>query len=228
YMLSGCYKITTIAARFRSVVTNTTPTASYRGAGRPEASFLIERVVDLLARELGRDPADVRRVNLIQPEEMRYQTPFEGIVYDEADYPAALDLLLDELDYAGLRQEQARRLADPRAPLLGVGLSTFVEMGGFGPTPLFEMFGYLGGWESANVRMQPDGSVIVLVGTAPHGQGHQTALAQIVADKLGVASEHATVLYGDTAVVQEGTGTMGSRGMPVAGNAVRQAAEEVA
>ncbi|MEV4103784.1 xanthine dehydrogenase family protein molybdopterin-binding subunit [Nonomuraea sp. NPDC049649] len=228
YMLSGCYKIPKIAARFRSVVTNTTPTASYRGAGRPEASFLIERVVDLVARELGRDPADVRRVNLIQPDEMPYQTPFEGIVYDEADYPAALDLLLDELDYAGLRQEQARRLADPRAPLLGVGLSTFVEMGGFGPTPLFEMFGYLGGWESANVRMQPDGSVIVLVGTAPHGQGHQTALAQIVADQLGVAFEDVTVLYGDTAVVQEGTGTMGSRGMPVAGNAVRQAAEEVA
>ncbi len=228
YMLGGCYRIPKIAARFRSVVTNTTPTASYRGAGRPEASFLIERVVDLVARELGKDPADVRKVNLIQPDEMPYQTPFEGIVYDEADYPAALDLLLGELDYAGLRAEQARRLADPAAPLLGVGLSTFVEMGGFGPTPLFEQFGYLGGWESANVRLQPDGSVIVLVGTAPHGQGHQTALAQIAADQLNVPFEAISVLYGDTAVVQEGTGTMGSRGMPVAGNAVRQAAAEVA
>ncbi|MEV4748936.1 xanthine dehydrogenase family protein molybdopterin-binding subunit [Streptosporangium amethystogenes subsp. fukuiense] len=228
YMLGGCYRIPKIAARYRSVVTNTTPTASYRGAGRPEASFLIERVIDLVARELGRDPADVRKANLIQPGEMPYQTPFEGIVYDEADYPAALDLLLDELDYAGLREEQARRLADTRAPLLGVGLSTFVEMGGFGPTPLFEQFGYLGGWESANVRMQPDGSVIVLVGTAPHGQGHQTALSQIAADQLGVPFEAISVLYGDTAVVQEGTGTMGSRGMPVAGNAVRQAAVEVA
>ncbi|MGI5272329.1 xanthine dehydrogenase family protein molybdopterin-binding subunit [Nonomuraea sp. CA-218870] len=228
YMLGGCYKIPKIAARYRSVVTNTTPTASYRGAGRPEASYLIERVVDLVARELGKDPADVRKVNLIQPQEMPYQTPFEGIVYDEADYPAALDLLLSELDYEGLREEQARRLADPAAPLLGVGLSTFVEMGGFGPTPLFEQFGYLGGWESANVRLQPDGSVIVLVGTAPHGQGHQTALAQIVADQLNVPFDDISVLYGDTAVVQEGTGTMGSRGMPVAGNAVLQAAAEVA
>ncbi|MEV0591147.1 xanthine dehydrogenase family protein molybdopterin-binding subunit [Nonomuraea cavernae] len=228
YMLGGCYRIPKIAARFRSVVTNTTPTASYRGAGRPEASFLIERVVDLVARRLGKDPADVRRVNLVQPGEMPYQTPFEGIVYDEADYPAALDLLLSRLDYAGLREEQERRRADPGAKLLGVGLSTFVEMGGFGPTPLFEQFGYIGGWESANVRLQPDGSAIILVGTAPHGQGHQTALAQIAADELGVPFDAISVLYGDTAVVQEGIGTMGSRGMPVAGNAVRQAAADVA
>ncbi|SEU43167.1 xanthine dehydrogenase family protein molybdopterin-binding subunit [Nonomuraea wenchangensis] len=228
YMLGGCYRIPKIAARYRSVLTNTTPTASYRGAGRPEASFLIERVVDLVALELGKDPAEVRKVNLIGPEQMPYQTPFEGIVYDEADYPAALELLLGELDYDALRAEQERRRADPGARLLGVGLSTFVEMAGFGPTPLFEQFGYLGGWESANLRLQPDGSVIVLVGTAPHGQGHQTAMAQIVADELGVPFEAVSVLYGDTAVVQEGIGTMGSRGMPVAGNAVRQAAVEVA
>jgi aerobic carbon-monoxide dehydrogenase large subunit len=227
FMSGGCYRIPVIAPSFRSVVTNTTPVGSYRGAGRPEASFMIERVIDHVAAELGLDPVDVRRRNLIGPDQMPFATQFEGIVYDEADYPAALDLLLSKIDYEQLRADQAERRADPEARLLGIGFSTFVEMGGFGPTPLFEQFGYVGGWESANVRLTSDGSAVVAVGTSPHGQGHETAFSQLVSDVLGVPFERITVIHGDTSTVQEGIGTMGSRGIPVGGAAVQKAALKV-
>jgi carbon-monoxide dehydrogenase large subunit len=227
FMSGGCYKIPTIAPSFRSVVTNTTPVGAYRGAGRPEAAYMIERIMDAVAAELGADPLDVRRRNFIQAEEMPYSTQFDGIVYDEANYPAALDLLLTKIDYPALRADQAARRADPARPLLGIGFSTFVEMGGFGPTPLFEQFGYVGGWESANVRLSTDGSAVVSVGTSPHGQGHQTAFAQIVADQLSIPFERISVIHGDTATVQEGIGTMGSRGIPVGGAAVLKAANKV-
>ena len=227
FMSGGCYKIPKIAPSFRSIATNTTPVAAYRGAGRPEASFLIERVIDHVAAELGIDPLEVRRRNFIQPGEMPYPTQFEGIVYDEANFPGALESLLRHVDVDGLRKDQADRRQDPSAPLLGIGFSTFVEMGGFGPTPLFEQFGYVGGWESANVRLNVDGSAVVKVGTSPHGQGHQTTFAQIVADQLQIPFEHITLLHGDTATVQEGIGTMGSRGAPVGGSAVLKAAAKV-
>jgi aerobic carbon-monoxide dehydrogenase large subunit len=227
FMAGGCYKIGTIAPSFRSVVTNTTPVGAYRGAGRPEASFMIERVVDHVAAELGMDPLDVRRRNFVQPGEMPFATQFEGIVYDEANFPGALDKLLEHVDYAGLRADQAARRDDPSAPLLGIGFSTFVEMGGFGPTPLFEQFGYVGGWESANIRLNVDGSAVIKVGTSPHGQGHQTAFSQIVADELSIPFEKISLVHGDTATVQEGIGTMGSRGVPVGGSAVFKAAGKV-
>jgi carbon-monoxide dehydrogenase large subunit len=225
FMSGGCYKIGKIAASFRSVATNTTPVAAYRGAGRPEAAFLIERVMDVVADELGRDPLDVRRVNFIQPGEMPYATQWPGIVYDESDYPRLLDTLLRHLDPEPLRREAEERRADPARPLLGIGFSTFVEMGGFGPTPLFEQFGYIGGWESSTIRMNPDGSVVVSVGTSPHGQGHETAFAQIASDALGgVPMDRITVRHGDTHTVQEGIGTMGSRAIPVCGPAVHRSA----
>jgi len=227
FMAGGCYKIPVIAPSFRSVVTNTTPVGAYRGAGRPEASFMIERVVDHVAAELGLDPLDVRRRNFVQPGEMPFATQFEGIVYDEADFPGALDKLLTTIDYAAMRADQAARRDDPSKPLLGIGFSTFVEMGGFGPTPLFEQFGYVGGWESANVRLNTDGSAVIKVGTSPHGQGHQTAFAQIVADELSIPFDRISLVHGDTATVQEGIGTMGSRGAPVGGSAVFQAAGKV-
>lgn len=227
FMSGGCYHVPVIAPSFRSVVTNTTPVGSYRGAGRPEASFMIERVIDHVAAELGADPLDVRRRNFVQPGEMPFATQFEGIVYDEADFPAALETLLTHVDVEQLRKERDERRADPTAPLLGIGFSTFVEMGGFGPTPLFEQFGFVGGWESANVRLTTDGSAVIKVGTSPHGQGHQTAFAQIVADQLQIPFDRITLLHGDTSTVQEGIGTMGSRGVPVCGSAVFTAAGKV-
>lgn len=228
FMSAGCYKVGKIAASFRSVVTNTTPIAAYRGAGRPEAAFLIERVIDVVSDELGRDPVDVRRVNFIQATDMPFATQWPGIVYDESDYPRLLDTLLEQVDYEALKQEAEERRNDPGRPLLGIGFSTFVEMGGFGPTPLFEQFGYIGGWESSTVRMNPDGSVVVSVGTSPHGQGHETAFAQIASDALGgVPMERITVRHGDTGTIQEGIGTMGSRSIPVCGPAVLRSGDKV-
>jgi carbon-monoxide dehydrogenase large subunit len=228
FMSGGCYKIPKIAASFRCVTTNTTPVAAYRGAGRPEAAFLIERVMDVVADETGRDPVDVRRANFIQPGEMPYATQWPGIVYDEGDFPRLLDTLLGHLDYAQLRQEQRERRDDPGRPLLGIGFSTFIEMGGIGPTPLVEQFGFIGGWESSTVRMNPDGSVVISVGTSPHGQGHETAFAQIAADALGgISMDRITVRHGDTQTVQEGVGTFGSRGMAVCGPAVQRSSDKV-
>jgi carbon-monoxide dehydrogenase large subunit len=223
FMSGGCYKIPKIGASFRSVTTNTTPVAAYRGAGRPEAAYLIERLVDVIAFDLGIDAADVRRRNFIQPEEMPYQTQFPIVAYDESDYPQLLEILLDKLDYAGLRKEQQSRREAGSTKLLGIGTSVFVEMAGFGPTPFFEQFGYVGGWESASVRMHPDGTLAMAVGTSPHGQGHETVFAQIAVDALDgvLGMADITVTHGDTDAVQEGIGTMGSRAIPVAGPAVQ-------
>jgi carbon-monoxide dehydrogenase large subunit len=228
FMSGGCYKIPKIGASFRSVTTNTTPVAAYRGAGRPEASYLIERLVDVSARDLGLDPAEMRRRNLIQPDEMPYATQFPLVVYDESDYPRLLEELLDKLGYDDVRKEQAACQGKPGAPLLGVGLSVWVEMAGFGPSAFFEQFGYVGGWESAKVRMNPDGSVLVVVGTSPHGQGHETVFSQIIADELGgYPIDRITVTHGDTLAAQEGIGTMGSRAMAVCAPAVQAAAAKL-
>jgi len=227
FMSGGCYRIGRIAARYRCVTTHTTPVSAYRGAGRPEATYLIERVVDEVAVALGRLPEDIRRVNLVRPDQMPYATQFAGIVYDESDYPRLLDELLGHLKPDAVRR-RARELREQRAEVaVGVGLSTWVEMGGFGPSASLQVFGYLGGWESAQVRMNPDGSVVVLVGTTPHGQGHETTFAQIAADALGIGMDAVTVLHSDSRVVQEGIGTLGSRGMAVCGPAVHRAAGEV-
>lgn len=226
WMASGCYRIPTIAAGFRNVVTNTTPIAAYRGAGRPEATYMIERVMDLVADETGVDPADVRRRNFVE------SFPFtpahaEAVSYDSGDYPAALDTLLELLDYDELRREQAARTDDTSQPLLGIGLSTWVEIASFGPPGSLEGFGHLGSWESAQVRVQPDGTVIVAVGSSPHGQSHETAFAQICSDELGVDYDDITVLHGDTALTPVGVGTMGSRSVPIAGSAVKSASTRI-
>lgn len=227
FMSGGCYDIKNIAFRVRCVATTTTPVASYRGAGRPEASYLIERAIDLVADRVGRDPIEVRRHNFIPADAFPYVTPFEGIVYDVGDYHKALDRLLELIDYDGLRDEQRRSREDEQAPLLGLGFSTWVEMGGFGPSALFEGFGFIGGWESANVRVTPDGSVTIATGVSPHGQGSETAFAQIAADALGVPYESITVLHGDTGLMTEGIGTMGSRAVAVGGSAVQKASGKV-
>lgn len=228
WMVAGCYKIPTIAAGFRNVVTTTTPVASYRGAGRPEAAYMIERVMDVVADETGVDPAEVRRRNFIQPDEFPYAQPHaEGVQYDTGDYPAALDELLRVLDYDALRQEQAERRDDLTRPLMGIGLSTWVEIASFGPRGSLEGFGHLASWESAQVRMQPDGTAVISAGSAPHGQSHETAFAQIAADELGIGFDDIIVRTGDTETIQQGIGTFGSRSVPIAGSAVKSASAEI-
>ncbi len=227
WMAAGCYRIPKVATSFRTVVTNTTPVAAYRGAGRPEAAYTIERVVDLVARRTGLDPAEVRRRNFIPPQDFPYATHNDPVVYDSGDFPAALAECLRLVDYDQVRAEQARRRDDPAAPLLGVGLSCWLEIAGFGPNGSLEGFGHLGSWESAQVRIQPDGSAIIFAGSSPHGQGHETTFAQIASDELGIPYERISVRFGDTATVLQGIGTMGSRGVPTSGSAVKVASQRV-
>ena len=221
WMAAGCYRIAHVATSFRTVVTNTTPVAAYRGAGRPEAAYSIERIVDIVARRTGIDPAEVRRRNFIAPSAFPYETHNEPVVYDSGDFPAALEECLRLLDYGARRIEQAERRTDPQAPLIGLGLSCWLEIAGFGPNGSLEGFGHLASWESAQVRIQPDGSAIIFVGSSPHGQGHETTFAQIASDELGIPFERIHVRFGDTATVLQGIGTMGSRGVPTGGSAVK-------
>jgi len=227
WMAAGCYRIPHVSTSFRTVVTNTTPVAAYRGAGRPEAAYTIERVVDLVARRTGIDPAEVRRRNFIQPGSFPYETHNEAVVYDSGDFPAALDECLRLLKYEDLRAEQQRRNADPSQSLLGIGLSCWLEIAGFGPNGSLEGFGHLASWESTQIRVQPDGSAILYVGSSPHGQGHETTFSQIASDELGIPFDRINVVHGDTESVLQGIGTMGSRGVPTAGSAVKVASARV-
>ena len=227
WMAAGAYKIADVQTSFRTVTTNTTPVAAYRGAGRPEAAYTIERMVDLVARRTGLDPAEVRRRNFIPASAFPYETHNEAVVYDSADFHAALAECLRLLDYDAVRAEQAARRGDPDAPLLGIGLSCWLEIAGFGPNGSLEGFGHLASWESAQVRVLPDGSAIVFAGSSPHGQGHETVFAQIAADELGISFDRIEVRTGDTATVLQGIGTMGSRGVPTGGSAVKIASQRV-
>jgi carbon-monoxide dehydrogenase large subunit len=227
WMAAGAYRIPRVETSFRTVLTNTTPVAAYRGAGRPEAAFSIERIVDLVARRTGRDPAEVRRKNFIPPSAFPYETHNEAVVYDSANFPEALAECLRLLDYDAVRAEQAARRGDLTQPLLGIGLSSWLEIAGFGPNGSLEGFGHLASWESAQVRVQPDGSVIIFAGSSPHGQGHETVFAQIAGDELGVSFDRIEVRTGDTATVLQGIGTMGSRGVPMTGSAVKVASQRV-
>jgi carbon-monoxide dehydrogenase large subunit len=212
-MASGVYRIPKVECNSRSVVTNTTPTTAYRGAGRPEASAAIERAVDMFAAEIGMDPAEVRRRNLIPADAFPYSTP-TGTVYDTGDYERALDLALEAAGYDDLRADQARRREARERVQLGIGLSVYVEVTA-GPTP---------GGEDARVEVRPDGSAVVFTGTSPHGQGHETSWAMIASDELGIPMDRITVVWGDTALVPKGVGTMGSRSLQLGGAAVQKAA----
>lgn len=227
WMAAGCYDIPKVATSFRTVVTNTTPVAAYRGAGRPEATYTIERVVDLVARRTGLDPAEVRRRNFISPKAFPYKTHNDPVVYDSGDFPQALAECLRLVDYDEVRRRQAATRDDPDAPLIGVGLSCWLEIAGFGPNGSLEGFGHLASWESAQVRIHPDGSAVVFAGSSPHGQGHETTFAQIASDELGIPFERISVRFGDTATVLQGIGTMGSRGVPTSGSAVKMASATV-
>jgi carbon-monoxide dehydrogenase large subunit len=208
---TGAYRIEHLDAEVLEVLTNTVPTGPYRGAGRPEATFLIERVVDAVAMELGMDPAEVRRRNFIPPDQFPYRTA-GGVTYDSGNYARALDLALEMSDYPRLRREQAERRA--RGELVGIGLATYVEVSG-------------GGWESGVVRLERGGTVTAITGASPHGQGHETTFSQVIADVLGVSPEQVTVQHGDTAIGPPGTGTFGSRSVLLGGSALHRAASEV-
>lgn len=227
WMAAGVYKISKVSTSYRTVATNTTPVAAYRGAGRPEAAYSVERIVDLVARRTGLDPAVVRRRNFVPPSDFPYETHNEAVVYDSGDFPAALDECLRIIDYDAVRTEQRDRREDPSAPLIGIGLSSWLEIAGFGPNGSLEGFGHLASWESAQVRIQPDGSAIIFAGSSPHGQGHETVFAQIASDELGIPFDKIQVRTGDTATVVQGIGTMGSRGVPTSGSAVKVASTRV-
>lgn len=219
-MLSGAYKIPAISMVCTGVFTNKMATDAYRGAGRPEATFVIERIMDILAQELKVDPVQVRRINFPKSSEFPFATA-TGLVYDSGDYAAALDKALNIIGYQGLRAEQAKARSEGR--LMGVGLSTYVEICAIGPSSATPA----GGWESATVRIEPTGKVTVLTGVSPHGQGQETSFAQIAADMFGVGIDDVTVIHGDTSIVQYGIGTFGSRGTAVGGTALVVAAEQV-
>lgn len=219
-MQTGVYDIQNARTVIDGIFTNTTPVDAYRGAGRPEAAYYIERMVDILAAELGMDPTEVRRKNFIPKDAFPYKT-VTGLEYDSGNYEAALDRALAMVDYQGFRREQEQ--ARQQGRLLGIGFASWVEICGFGPSRAGP-----GMWESGKVRVDPTGKITVMTGTAPHGQGEETSFAQIVADQFGVPIEDVTVLHGDTAVIQGGgLGTQGSRALAVGGPAIYLAGEKV-
>ncbi|MBO0720107.1 MAG: molybdopterin-dependent oxidoreductase [Blastocatellia bacterium] len=219
-MLSGPYKIPAISMNCTAVFTNKMSTDAYRGAGRPEATYLIERIMNRIAHELNVDPVELRRKNFPKPNEFPFTTA-TGLVYDSGDYEKALNKALEIVDYKKLREEQKAARAAGR--LLGIGLSTYVEICAIGPSAATAA----GGWESATVRVEPTGKVTVMTGISPHGQGEETSFAQIVADMLGVDLNDVLVIHGDTSIVQYGIGTFGSRGIAIGGTAIMMATEKL-
>ncbi|MDE2634801.1 MAG: molybdopterin-dependent oxidoreductase [Chloroflexota bacterium] len=213
-MATGNYDIQSVHFKASNVFTNTVSVAAYRGAGRPEAIYYIERAIEMIADELGIDAADVRRRNYIKPEQFPYKTP-TGSTYDTGDYEANLNKALETANYEALRAEQAQRRSNGSDKLLGIGLATYVEMCGFGP------------YESGQVRVEPSGTVTVYTGTSPHGQGLQTTFAQMVADEIGADYEQIVVRHGDTGSQPIGVGTFGSRSLAIGGSAIARASEKV-
>ena len=227
FMFNGIYKFPAYRFECDGVFTNKTPTDAYRGAGRPEATFAVERIMDELAVELGMDPLELRRKNWIKTEEFPFTTS-AGMTYDSGDYENATQRALELIGYDELREEQRRRRESDDPVQLGIGFSTFTEMCGLAPSRVLGSLSYgAGGWEHASIRMLPTGKVEVVTGTSPHGQGHETAWSQIVADQLGVPFEDVEVLHGDTQVAPRGLDTYGSRSLVVGGIAVVKAAEKV-
>jgi len=227
FMYNAIYKFPAYRFECTNVFTNKVWTDAYRGAGRPEATFAIERLMDDLAAELGMDPIEVRRKNWIGHDEFPFST-VAGLEYDTGNYEAATDKALELFGYDELRAEQKRRRDAGERVQLGIGVSTFTEMCGLAPSRVLGALSYTaGGWEHATVRMLPTGKVEVVTGTSGHGQGHETAWSQIVADRLGVPFDDVEILHGDTQVSQKGMDTYGSRSLTVGGMAIVAAADKV-
>jgi carbon-monoxide dehydrogenase large subunit len=224
-LLSGPYVIPAIYAEVKAVFTNTVAVDAVRGAGRPEATYLLERLVDKAARELGIDRVEIRRKNLIQPDQFPYQTPV-ALQYDIGDYPATLDLALESIDYPRLDERKAASKA--RGKLRGFGISTYIEACGIAPSALVGALGARAGlYEAASVRVHPTGSVTVFTGSHSHGQGHETTFAQLVVEKLGVPLDSVEIVHGDTDRIPFGMGTYGSRSAAVGGSAIYKAIDKV-
>jgi carbon-monoxide dehydrogenase large subunit len=219
-MANATYNIPAIRTTLTEVFTNKTPTDAYRGAGRPEATYFVERAMDMLARELKMDPAELRRKNFIKPHQFPFQTQV-GAVYDSGDYEKALDRALKNSKWNELLAE--RDDARKQGRLMGVGLSMYVEVCGLGPSAALPT----GGWEHAQVTIERDGRITATTGASPHGQGNETTFAQMLADQFGVPYENITILHGDTGVAKQGIGTFGSRSQAVGGTAIHLAGGKV-
>ena len=216
----GAYGIPAYKVDMVGAFTNKMSTDAYRGAGRPESTYLIERIMDIAAMDLGMDPVELRRKNFPQPDQFPYQTS-GGVVYDSANYEKALDRALEIADYDGLRTKQAEMRKQGK--YMGIGISSYVEICAMGPSTAMPA----GGWESGTVRIEPTGKVTVLTGASPHGQGQETSFAQIAADEFGVDMADVAVLHGDTARIPYGIGTFGSRGTAVGGTAMYLAIQDL-
>ena len=224
-MLSGPYKVPAVKEDVFGVYTNTTPVEAYRGAGRPEATFMLERMMDVLAHTLKMDPVEIRRRNLIPPFDNGHDV-ITGLKYDSGNYSGALDKALTHIGYEKLRSEQAAARAAGR--YMGIGVTTYVEICGLGPSQVAGAIGFQGGlWESAIVRFHPSGKVNVFIGASPHGQGEETTFAQVVADELGVGVGDVKIVHGDTDNTPMGWGTYGSRTTAVGGAALAVATRKI-
>ncbi|MGC9960444.1 MAG: molybdopterin cofactor-binding domain-containing protein [Acidimicrobiales bacterium] len=227
FLYAGVYDVPAYSFSCTSVFTTKTPTDAYRGAGRPEATYAIERAIDALAAEVGVDTVEIRRRNFVKTEQFPY-TSVAGLVYDSGQYELALDKALDVAGYTALRDDQARRRAAGDNKQLGIGVSSYMEMCGLAPSRVLASLNYsAGGWEAATVRLLPTGKVQVVTGSSPHGQGHETSWSMIVADRLGVSPDDVDVLHSDTAISPYGLDTYGSRSLPVGGVAVALATDKV-
>ena len=224
-MLSGPYKIPNIYCKVIAPFTNTTPVDAYRGAGRPEATYAVERAVDLFAQEIGMDPAEVRKLNFIPPFEDGYEVA-TTVSYDSGNYIASFERALEMVGYSDFRKEQQE--AREQGKLLGIGLSAYVEICGAAPSAVAGTLGARAGlWESANVRVHMTGKVSVFTGSSSHGQGHETAFAQLVSSELGIPVEDIDVIHGDTSQIQMGTGSFGSRSAAVGGGAIHMSTTKI-
>ena len=224
-LFAGCYTTPAIYANVKAVFTNTVPLDALRGAGRPEASFVIERLVHKAAVQLGMDPVDIRKKNFIQPDQFPYQTPV-ALEYDVGEYEATFDAALELADYDGF--EARKEEAATRGMLRGIGISTFLEACGIAPSALVGSLGARAGlFEVGQVRVHPTGSITVFTGSHSHGQGHETTFAQLVSDRFGVPADQVDVVHGDTAQVPFGMGTYGSRSIAVGGSAIYMAMEKI-
>jgi carbon-monoxide dehydrogenase large subunit len=227
WLYHGVYEGQAYSFEANGVYTNKTPTDAYRGAGRPEATYAVERIMDALARRVGKDPAEVREMNFIPPFDEAREV-LCGLSFDSGNYQASMDKAKELVGYDKLREEQRAGNGRRNGKLLGVGISTYIEMCGLAPSQILAAVKYgAGGWEAATIRCHPTGKVTVITGSSPHGQGHETTWSQVTADALGVDPDDVDVLHGDTAVSALGMDSYGSRSASVGAEALYQAAEKV-